>query len=83
MVRENKDELFKSEQLVQELRADAERVCVECDQLQNRSTCISVRCKVLVEQLKDKSCRVMFVQKKEECFEVDGIKKKITNVNWT
>ena len=43
----------------------------------NRSTCIEVIFDVLVEQLKDKIRRVMFVQQEEDYFEVDGMKKKI------
>lgn len=62
------------------LRSDVERVCVECDTLQNRSACIEVRYEVLVEQLKDELCGVMFVQKEEEYFEVEDAKNKINEV---
>ena len=54
---------------------------VECDQFQNRSTCIEVRHKVLVKQSKDESCRVMPMKQEEEHFEVDKKKKKMNNEN--
>ena len=60
-ITECEKELIKSKQLGKDLRADAEQVCVEYEKFHNRSTRIEVRHEALVEELKDESCRVMFV----------------------
>ena len=78
-VREHDDELLKSKKIVKDLRSDAERGCVECDALQNRSACIEVRHKVLVKQSKDELCIAMLVQQEEECFELEDVKNKIND----
>ena len=46
---EHKKELDKSEQLEKYLRKDAERVCIECDKLNNKSVHAEVRCDAFVE----------------------------------
>ena len=69
--RECKNKLIKSEQLEENLRTDAERLFVEHDKLQTKSTCVEVRHETLVEKLKDEPYREMFVQKEEDHFEAD------------
>ena len=69
-VRELKEELRKIQQLAKDLQSDAERVCLECDSLQKKSTHIEARHEVLVEQLKDESCKVMCEQQEEAHFKV-------------
>ena len=76
---ELKEELRKSQQLVKDFQSDIERVCVEYDLLQMKSTHIEVRYEVLVEQLKDKLCKVMYEQQEESCFEVEDIENKIND----
>ena len=58
-------------------RLCTERVCVECDALHNRSACIEVIHKVLIEWLKDDSFRAIFVNQEEDCFGVESIMNKI------
>ena len=73
----------QKEQLEKDSRLDAECVCVEHDTLQNRSAHVEVRHKVLIDQLKDESCRVVFVNQEEECFEVEEIMSKINEEHKT
>ena len=77
-------ELIKSKRLMEDLRMDVERVCLEYEKLQNKCICREVRCEVLVEKLKDDLCRSMLIHQEEECLEVDDIwRKYTTNANWT
>ena len=65
--------------MVQDLRTEAERVCLECEKLQNKSIWREARQEVLVEKSKYELCRAMLTQQEEECFEVDDTMKKIDN----
>ena len=62
---------------MQGLGIDAEGVCLECDELQNKCSCIELRYDELVENLKRELCRIMFAQQEEECLEIEDMMKEI------
>ena len=52
-------------------------MCVEHDKLNRKSTHLEVRHDALVEQLKNKLCSVVCMNQREECLEVEDIRKEI------
>ena len=48
-------------------------ICKECDKLQKEKVCSEARCEVLVQQLKDESCKVRFEQQEDAHFEFQDI----------
>ena len=56
---------------------DKEMLCIECDELNRKSTCLEVRYDALVEKLKNKLCSVIFMNQEEENLEVEDTMKEI------
>ena len=69
-------ELVTRKKLEEDLGKDSERMCVECDKLNNKSAHVEARHDALVEKLKNKLHSVIFEQKEEEHVEPETQRNK-------
>ena len=72
----SKKDLAVSEKLEADLRWNAERVRVECDELSKKSAHIEARCELLAEKLKSKLRTAMPELQEEERVDVSETRKK-------
>ena len=70
-------ELIESKIIVQDLRIDAEWVCLEYEKVQNKHSYSEFRYEELVEQLKCELWRVRFKQQEENYLGVEDTMEKI------
>lgn len=77
------ENLNKRKKLEIELQKEKELICAEHDKLNRKSVCSEVRFDALVEQLKDKHCRVVLRIKRKNIQKQKTQEKKLTtNLNW-